>query len=208
MFPLFCLLSEISKVLGLTGQDLDVPEDVFCQFIGNTNCPPPTLPTIKTTPTTAAAVNTTAVKITTAVVTTSPSTVATTAAPPPPLVIEVSSWDGMVPTFDLRATDVLPSKLTCHGIIAAGPAATALTAKDLESWSQRQLLNCIEVLGNIDWPREAKLDVWKLIVTKLVSKLTVDESNFALLLEHDFCFSIVIYMHCYKVEHLNFKFFS
>ena len=164
------MFSEISKVLGLTAQDLDLTEDVFCQFLGNLNCPPPTLPTTVATtktslPSTAAV--TPAAVITTPAVTT-PSTVASTAAPPPPLVIDEISWDGMVPTFDLRATDVLPSKLTCHGIIAAGPAASAVTAKDLESWSQRQLLNCIEVLGKVDWPKEAKLDVWKLIVSKMV----------------------------------------
>jgi hypothetical protein len=63
---LFGLYSEISKVLGLTGQDLGVQEDVFCEFVGNTNCKQPPLPT------------------TLATTKTIPSTtIATTAAPPP-----------------------------------------------------------------------------------------------------------------------------
>jgi hypothetical protein len=70
---LFGLFSEISKVLGLTGQDLGVPEDVFCEFVGNTNCPQPTPPT--TLPSTK----------------TISSTIATTAAPPPSKASKVVS---------------------------------------------------------------------------------------------------------------------
>lgn len=87
----------------------------------------------------------------------------------PDLLVNVDSWSKMVPTFDLRATDVLPTAVTCHGVLAAGPAASALSASDLQSWSGSQLLNCIEVLGSIDWPLQTKSEVLKMIQSKVVT---------------------------------------
>ena len=190
VFLLF--FSEMAKVLDLTAGDLDVPEDVLCKFLGNLNCPPPAPPTTPTTPAPA-----TKAPITTPITTASTKPAAATVSsvpqssaspttlptPPPtplpispttaasnPLVIDIDTWDGsMVPTFDLRVTDTLPVNLTCLGVVAAGPAASALKVKDLVSWSPRQILNCIEVFGLIDWPKETKLEAWKLIVSKVVS---------------------------------------
>ena len=89
----------------------------------------------------------------------------------PELLVNVDSWSKMVPTFDLRATDVLPTTVTCHGILAAGTAAWALGVSDLQSWSGSQLLNCIDVLGSIDWPLQTKADVLKLIISKVVRRV-------------------------------------
>ena len=88
--------------------------------------------------------------------------------PAPALVVDMDSFDGIVPIFDLKATDKLPDRLTCQGILAAGTAASALTAKDLESWSSKQLLNCLEVLGSIEASRETKKDIWNLIKNNMV----------------------------------------
>ena len=88
--------------------------------------------------------------------------------PAPALVFDMDSFDGIVPIFDLKATDKLPDRLTCQGILAAGTAASALMAKDLESWSSKQLLNCLEVLGSIEASRETKKDIWNLIKINMV----------------------------------------
>ncbi len=174
----------MAKVLNLTAGELDVPEDVFCQFLGNLKCPlpaPPTTPTLATiapitTPITTA--STKAAAVTNSFLPTAPptslstpsSTPTPTTVAPNPLVIDIDTWDGsMVPAFDLRVTDTLPVNLTCLGVIAAGPAASALKVKDLLSWSPKQILNCIEVFGMIDWPKESKLEAWKHISSKVVS---------------------------------------
>jgi hypothetical protein len=176
----------MAKVLNLKAADLDVPEDVFCRFLGNSNCPLPTPPTTQT-PSTAQTTTPITTSLTKRVDVTASSLPSTSAPPTPlptssptpyafpstaapnPLIINIDSWDGsMVPMFDLRVTDTLPVNLTCLGVIAAGPAASALKAKDLRSWSVKQILNCIEVFGMIDWPKESKLEAWKLIESKMV----------------------------------------
>jgi hypothetical protein len=81
------LYSEISKVLGLTGQDLGVQEDVFCEFVGNTNCKqPPLATTLATTKTIS-------------------STIATTAAPPP---LKASKVVSQLTVVYFSASKVLP----------------------------------------------------------------------------------------------------
>ncbi len=171
----------MTKVLGLTGKDLEVTDQELCDFLGNKNCStpapikqfvtlPPTTPSTSIKPSTV----TVAPSVTTpaATVTMLPATTpATTAAAPvslPALVFNFESYDGVVPIFELKATDKLPEKLTCHGILAAGAAASALKAKDLEAWSSKQVVNCMEVLGSIDASRDTKLEIWNLIKTKMV----------------------------------------
>ena len=44
-----------------------------------------------------------------------------------------------------------PDKITCHGLMASGVAASALEASDLESWTSDEVLNCLEVLGMIEF---------------------------------------------------------
>ncbi len=89
--------------LNLTAQDLGISQAEYCDFfkIPSLNCPPET---------------------------------STTQGPPPQLPvlqITVDRWDKLVPMIDLRPTDVLPTSVTCHGILAAGTAASALRASDL-----------------------------------------------------------------------------
>ena len=166
----------MTKVLSLTAKDLDVTDEELCNFLGNKDCSTPvTLPstpatTSKPVASSSAAVTTPTTAITKPATTvTTPATTAAAPVPPPALVIDFDSFDGTVPIFDLKATDKLPERLTCHGILAAGTAASALKAKDLESWSSKQILNCIEVLGSIELSRETKKEIWNLIQSKMVS---------------------------------------
>ena len=62
----------------------------------------------------------------------------------------------------------IPNKISCNGILASGLASMALQAEDLESWSTNEIIDCIGILGLIEWPLETKLEVWKVIRTKLV----------------------------------------
>jgi hypothetical protein len=99
---------EMRDALNLTAQDLGISQAEYCDFfkIPSLNCPPET---------------------------------STTRGPPPQLPalpvlkITVDRWDKLVPTIDLRPTDVLPTSVTCHGVLAAGTAASALKASDLVS---------------------------------------------------------------------------
>ena len=126
----------------LNSKDFNITQSDYCLFFEIVNCPPE-------------------------------FTTVTVSVPPAPalpaLNITVDSWDKTVPLFELRSSDVLPSlSVTCHGILAAASTASALKASDLESWTAKELLNCIDVLGSIDWPLDTKLEVFKLIKSKMV----------------------------------------
>lgn len=70
---------------------------------------------------------------------------------------------GFTPGFELLPPPVnptLPTSVTCQGIVAAGKSAVAVTPNDLRTWTSDEIYNCIDVLGNIDWPVTKKLAIW------------------------------------------------
>ena len=61
------------------------------------------------------------------------------------------------------ASPQLPESFSCDGIRAAGKAAVAIDADDLWKFKPEELWNCVETIGNIDWPLETKIEVWRLM---------------------------------------------
>jgi len=152
--------TEMAEVLHLTAQDLEISDAEFCQLTGSCSG------------------------------TKSSGTYSYAGTPiedPKPLVSEVeedsssyetSSRAPWEQTSQSSPTDIklsphdptwVPGKISCNGILASGLASIALRPEDLESWSTNEIIDCIGILGLIEWPLETKLEVWRVIRTKLVS---------------------------------------
>lgn len=168
---------KIGKVLDLTPDNLRLSREEFCSFFQNLELcqqPPLVLTTTQVAPTTTPELTTTT----------------TTTAP---VIDRADNFDfssdyedGMGETKFQNIDDgplisarernlALPKEFTCHGVKAAGNAARALKPQDLESWSAKELENCIEVLGNIQWPLPTKMAVWNLIRKKNLDMFTTDK---------------------------------
>jgi hypothetical protein len=74
----------------------------------------------------------------------------------------------------LNASTADTPMFTCHGVIASGQAAVALSVDDLVKWDSVSLYDCLEVLGSVDWPQAAKRKVWSLLVSKQVGVIPCD----------------------------------
>ena len=69
----------------------------------------------------------------------------------------------------VHAGPQMPEVFSCNGIRAAGKAGVVVRVGDLEEWEPDELWNCVETLGSIDWPLETKIEVWRLMETKVSS---------------------------------------
>lgn len=65
----------------------------------------------------------------------------------------------------------IPSRISCRGMIAAEASAIAISAEDLKEWTDEELYNCLDVIGNIKWPTHTKTGVWNLLFTRLGNKI-------------------------------------
>jgi len=60
-------------------------------------------------------------------------------------------------------------KLGCNCIKAAGEAASALTAEHIRAMEDEEVLNCLDTLGKLPWPRASLRTVWAAIQSSLTS---------------------------------------
>jgi hypothetical protein len=158
----------MTKALDLKSTDLGISENLFCQLIGKQNC-------LISNPTeTRSFVNNPTKNVsskTRSIPTTTGSTVFTKSTS-----IFPEKNDEMFQSFEIRYNNIFDEseietfreKITCDGIIASGPAASSFYVEELESWTPKEIMNCIDVLGSIDWTVEKKIDFWKYAISKVV----------------------------------------
>ncbi len=87
--------------------------------------------------------------------------------------VEGDEFGGAVDLFSpedrldpVEPIEQLSEEFTCEGLKEAGSAAEVLVADDFANWSPKELLNCLEVFGQVDWPIETKIGVWNLLKEK------------------------------------------
>jgi hypothetical protein len=57
--------------------------------------------------------------------------------------------------------------LGCDCIKAAGPAAAALSGIHIAAMDKAEVADCLDTLGKLAWPRQARKEVWQAVYTKV-----------------------------------------
>ena len=165
----------MTKALDLTASDLEITEEVFCQLMDKQNC----LKSYETEKILGVKKPLRNVSATTRI----SSRTKTSSTTVTPILLETNDdlfqnfEKSLENDFEISEIETFPEKITCDGIIAAGPASSSFSVEDLKSWTSKEILYCIDVLGKIDWTNEKKIDIWNYAIFKVVNFESCYEVN-------------------------------